>query len=189
METSYQIDVETLSPLFRNYYLGNSDFFGALRKSGVPEHLFPRNYVDWLGADLRGARLYRARIDEAWFDRANLEDANLSCSTLRGASFCCAFLKNSSLRYANLRGAKLVGAYLSNTDFTGADLRGADLCFAYLVANDSLANAIIDNTTQFEHVSFSRLTLLPKGRLFPPSATLINIPEALETLNREAENA
>jgi uncharacterized protein YjbI with pentapeptide repeats len=66
-------------------------------------------------ADLRGAILTRANLQQTLLAGANLEGANLEEADLRRAN-----LANANLRKADLRGAKL-----DDTQLDGADLSGA----------------------------------------------------------------
>ena len=74
------------------------------------------------GADLRGANLIGAKLDEEPSPNVDLLGTDLSVVNLRGAD----------LRGANLSGAILLGADLSEADLTGAKLREAKLIRANL---------------------------------------------------------
>jgi hypothetical protein len=78
-------------------------------------------------ADLRGANLRGADLEDAYLRDAYLRGADLGDANLRGANLRGADLGDANLRGANLRGADLGDAYLR-----GANLRGADLGDAYL---------------------------------------------------------
>ncbi|MCP4700757.1 MAG: hypothetical protein GY862_28470 [Gammaproteobacteria bacterium] len=78
--------------------------------------------VDFSGADLREAKLYKA----------NLRGANLIFADLRGADLSGADLRGANLRGADLSGADLRGADLIFADLRRADLRRADLSEAKL---------------------------------------------------------
>jgi uncharacterized protein YjbI with pentapeptide repeats len=88
--------------------------------------------VDLAGADLTGAILARAKLDNARFVRATLRGAILAESQLNDARFVEAKMEGISLIGSHLRSAKLGGAKLERSalyeaDFAGADLHGAHL--------------------------------------------------------------
>jgi hypothetical protein len=80
-----------------------------------------------LGADLKGANLEDANLKGADLEGANLEDANLKGADLKSADLLGAYLED-----ANLKGADLEGANLEEADLKGANLLGANLLGANL---------------------------------------------------------
>lgn len=109
-----------------------------------------------LFANLQGARLWEANLEEinlaaanlqgANLWSANLEKANLRSSNLKGAILNLANLKGAALLDTNLEGSSLLkanleGASLLNSNLVGVNLGGANLQGAYLSqANLSKAN-------------------------------------------------
>ena len=65
------------------------------------------NRANLSGANLRGANLNDANLSSADLSGANLCDADLSGADLSGANLCDADLSGANLRGANLRGANL----------------------------------------------------------------------------------
>ncbi len=117
-----------------------------IKKTGTDDVLFEGNYTEFKFcveaavrqqialnfADLRGANLMNAELDEgcfkgARFDHANLTGANMSESNLEEASFYGAVLYNTCLCEANMKDAQFLGAGFGATDLSYADIRGA--CF------------------------------------------------------------
>jgi hypothetical protein len=85
---------------------------------------------DFNGADLRGANLSGADLDDSNFRGANLEGANLSnasffCTNFRGANLEGANLSNANFEGADLTDANFEGADLTDTNFSNANLEGA----------------------------------------------------------------
>jgi uncharacterized protein YjbI with pentapeptide repeats len=101
--------------------------------------------VDFIAADLSGARLDRADLRGAKFDCstdadgnvqvdrcAQLQGASLILAQLQGASLDRARMKKVSLLAARLQGASLKVAQLQGADLDGAELQGASLDDAWL---------------------------------------------------------
>jgi uncharacterized protein YjbI with pentapeptide repeats len=129
-------------------------------------------HIDLRGADLRGALLVEAQLEEAWLDETHLEGAWLmeahlhgamlvgahlqgawltaahleKTGRLPGASLTNANLEGANLRLANLKGVSLNGAQLQRADLSGASLIGADLRSARL-ENVRIDNVSIEGTT------------------------------------------
>lgn len=92
----------------------------------------PQFRIDLGGADLTGAVLARANLENASFVRSRLCGAVLAESRLNGARFVEAKMEGVSLIGARLRNAKFGGADLQRSalyeaDFANADLRGSRL--------------------------------------------------------------
>jgi uncharacterized protein YjbI with pentapeptide repeats len=98
--------------------------------------------IDLTNADLRGANLSDAIVNQSNLTGANLSGANLTSmgmfetnltgANLTGATAIHAILDRANLTNANLSGAIVTGASitqanLSNANLSGADLRGTDL--------------------------------------------------------------
>ena len=86
--------------------------------------------ADFEGADLRGARLVEAQLSFANLRRADLSDADLSGAYSMGADLRNAVLRGATHHYqrfcnADARGADFGSARLSRVLFFGSDLRGA----------------------------------------------------------------
>jgi hypothetical protein len=108
------------------------------------------------GADLKGANLQDAHLVEADLEGAilwdaNFQEANLREANLFGASLVRANLQGATLFGADLEGASLAranlqGAYLEGVNLQGAELYGANLQVAFLleakVTGEQLANTL-----------------------------------------------
>jgi hypothetical protein len=79
---------------------------------------------DFVGADLRGARLAHLDLRGTDFQRADAAGAVFTGSLLNGANFSQANLRGADLRDTCMRGSILTGAKLAGSDFTGADVTG-----------------------------------------------------------------
>jgi hypothetical protein len=112
-------------------------------KFGTPELRLRRitNRVFW--KIIRMGYCQRADLFGANLRYANLEDADLHSANLRYANLDGANLVGADLRYANLDGANLVGADLRYADLRYADLRYANLDGANL-EGARLTNTILD---------------------------------------------
>jgi hypothetical protein len=107
-----------------------------------------RGDLTW--ADLRGAQMWRTRVDKgklndtklhgAFLREAQLQGANLSSAQLQGADLSNAQLQGADLSYAQLQGADLSYAQLQGADLSNAQLQGVDLKDAQLQGAD-LASA------------------------------------------------
>ena len=103
-----------------------------------------RGDLTW--ADLRGAQMWRTRVDKgklndtklqgAFLREAQLQGANLSSAQLQGADMSYAQLQGADLSYAQLQGADLSYAQLQGANLTSAQLQGADLSYAQLQGVD-----------------------------------------------------
>jgi hypothetical protein len=103
-----------------------------------------RGDLTW--ADLRGAQMWRTRVDKgklndtklhgAFLREAQLQGANLSSAQLQGADLSNAQLQGADLSYAQLQGADLSYAQLQGADLSYAQLQGADLSNAQLQGVD-----------------------------------------------------
>jgi uncharacterized protein YjbI with pentapeptide repeats len=89
--------------------------------------------VDFTGAELQAASLFRAQLQGASFDHAQLQGASLAQAELQGAPLEQAQLQGASLDGAKLEGAKLIWAQLQGANLDNAELRGASLAFAQLM--------------------------------------------------------
>lgn len=81
--------------------------------------------ANFIGADLRGARLAHLDLRGTDFRRADAAGAIFTGSLLNGADFSHANLRGADLSETCLRGSILTAAKLAGADFTGADVRGA----------------------------------------------------------------
>ena len=92
----------------------------------------------WLnGADLKEARLWKARLTQAYLqgtelDRAHLQRANLVAAYLEEASLRKAQLQDADLQFTRLQGATLTRALLQGTTLDRTQLQGAFLVEAQL---------------------------------------------------------
>ena len=96
------------------------------------------------GADLEGAHLLNVNAERAGFGQANLEGAHFFEAHLEHATLSLANLEGADLRHAVLRNARLREAKLGGADFTGADLRAAEMSVCY-VHGTTFANADLRN--------------------------------------------
>jgi hypothetical protein len=108
-----------------------TDIQAALTVLGrLPQRLeVPR--ADLLGAQLSGAQLEEANLSGARLRRANLSGADLTMANLSGAD-----LTMANLSGANLDSADLSDAWLVKADLSGALLGAANLSGAWLVEAD-----------------------------------------------------
>ncbi|MEU7803938.1 pentapeptide repeat-containing protein [Micromonospora arborensis] len=79
------------------------------------------------GRDLRGLICRDANLAGAWLQRAQLDDAYMTATDLRQARLEGARLVNAKLNNAHLQGADLQHVDLRGADLTGACLNGANL--------------------------------------------------------------
>jgi hypothetical protein len=115
--------------------------------AAVEEYI--RERQDLRYADLTGANLYCANLQDAYLTGANLHGADLSFSnltnaTLQGADLSLADLMHTDLGFADLTGANLIRANLSNANLSGADFTGADLSYVML-SNANLSYVRLSN--------------------------------------------
>jgi hypothetical protein len=94
-------------------------------------------HCDLIGANLQGANLSNADLQEAILVQANLQGANLtranlSWATLREGNLTRANLTAANRREAVLRGTNLTCANLVWANLLGADVKGANLTGAQL---------------------------------------------------------
>jgi hypothetical protein len=86
----------------------------------------------WLtDGSLRGAYLRMANLEGANLFRADLQEADLMMANLQGAYLTNAFLQKATLSVANLQTANLTSAYLQRASLFRADLREASLYWQY----------------------------------------------------------
>lgn len=83
-------------------------------------------------ANMEGANLRTARMEDPLGKQANMEGVNLKGACLEGSQMCnvnlrVATLKNANLQNCDLKGATLAGADLENCDLSGSDLHEANL--------------------------------------------------------------
>jgi hypothetical protein len=83
-----------------------------------------RNFI---GADLRGARLANLDLRGTDFRRADAAGAIFTGSLLNGTNFSRADLRGADLSRTCLRGSILSSAQLAGANFTGADVTGATI--------------------------------------------------------------
>ena len=87
-----------------------------------------RGDLTW--ADLRGAQMWRTRVDKGKLNDTQLQGAFLREAQLQGANLSSAKLQGADLSYAQLQGADLSYAQLQGVDLKDAQLQGADLASA-----------------------------------------------------------
>ena len=80
-------------------------------------------------ANLRGANLQYANLQDADLRRANLQNANLQDADLRRANLQNANLRGANLQDASLQNANLQYANLQNANLQNANLRRANINF------------------------------------------------------------
>ncbi len=88
--------------------------------------------VDLSYAQLQGAHLSWATLDEAVLVEAHLEGADLGKATLRRAILAGTHLEGADLTRAQMEGAILLEAHLEGAFLLGASLEGANLFEAHL---------------------------------------------------------
>lgn len=136
--------------------------------------------ADFQGANLVGARLARADLEQIALCEANLEGAYFGAARLRSADFQGAILVGANLCDAHLRGACFTGADLRRAHLAAADLRGADLRQANLV-DANLWHAALEGAdltgasltgANLDGVRCDAHTILPDGSAWTPAADL-----------------
>src|SRR5229473_1800435 len=129
-----------------------------LHESGLIDK--DKRIIDLRGADLSGANLIAAYLNEADLSRAILSEADLSG----------AYLDEANLGGAGLHGANLVVADLSGADLNGADLNGADLSEADLNAadlNEAYLNGATITPEQLDKAKSLTGAVMPDGLKHP----------------------
>ena len=121
--------------------------------SGDPDGVRANLY----GADLSEADLNEANLSGANLYGADLNEANLSGANLYGADLSEADLNEANLSEANLSGANLYGADLSEANLSEADLSWADLSGANLSEADLSGAKGTDTVITNEGTAFFRL--------------------------------
>ena len=103
---------------------------------------------DWMpdgrSMDLRGADLSYADMSGARLDSAMLNNANLSHADLSGARLDRAKIKNANLTHANLSGARLDFTHLHKSNLSNANLRHVVVDVSFL-RNANLSHANLSN--------------------------------------------
>ena len=103
----------------------------------------------WLnGADLKEARLWMARLTQAYLQRTDLDRAHLQKANLVKAHLEEASLRKAQLQDADLRFTRLQGATLNKTRLQGANLREAQLQGAFLVETQLQGAFLVDTRLQ-----------------------------------------
>jgi uncharacterized protein YjbI with pentapeptide repeats len=110
-----------------------------------------------VGADLAGANLSWADMDDVNFTRANLTGANLTRASFGDANLTGANLTHANLYGANFERANLTGANLTDTTLTGTILAAVNLTNANLTGaigfnrwSDDAGGVTWNNTTCFD---------------------------------------
>lgn len=136
--------------------------------------LFKVNLID---ADLAGAVIPHANLDECFAINAKFDGAVMTNDLLRQADLTNASMKNVKLdsaniergvfRQANLEGADLSGSVLIDCDFTNAKLKGANLKNTYLLDSTftgaDCSGAAFDGSTMTE-LCATQAKLTPEQR-------------------------
>lgn len=126
---------------WRKYFDDNSqslDFRNrSLRYLDISRQVLPRLMAQ--DAQLQGANLASAKLQNSNFRNANLQGATLWLAQLQNAQFDGAQMQSTNLLYAQMQGAnlsfaKLQAAELWFTQLQGADLFNADLHGANLIS-------------------------------------------------------
>ena len=122
------------------------------RLPGVGDHPFDGNDLR-PSADLRGADLSMAALEQADLAGADMSgailsdsdliDADLSGTVLLGAAMDTINMEGVVARDANFSGARFVGSYGARGDFSGADFTGADMSTFDLTGADLLGAVLI----------------------------------------------
>jgi uncharacterized protein YjbI with pentapeptide repeats len=138
-----EISVTDVGELMKRYALGGRNFQSA-DLTGAQLAFADLQDANFISAKLTGANLRHAQLDGAKLVIADLSQANLNYATLQRAKLVGAILRDAQLSGANLSradlsdtdlsNARLVGAKLVGAKLIGADLSGADLSGADLSA-------------------------------------------------------
>ena len=134
-------------------------------------------------AQLRGATLCKAILQNADLTSADLRNANLIGAIFEGANLTDAYLARANLTNADLKGANLTDASLARANLTDASLARANLTDAYLaranLTNASLARANLTDAFLWRanltdaYLGIADLTDASLARANLTSATLI----------------
>ena len=146
------VEAEVKTPRHREGMLPDVQaILSLLTEDGVGRRdLLPRGYhLDFVGADMRYAKLVYAhmegaRLFDVRFDNSNLMDAHLEGAALIGAHFVGAYLQAADLANANMYGTLLDGAKLEEANLRGANLTGADFSKAEGLAQSQIDAAFYD---------------------------------------------
>lgn len=84
-------------------------------------------HIDLRGSWLNGAKLYDARLQNAFLPQARLQEAELDRANLNGANLTSSKLQFANLTDTKLRAAKLIHTELHCTLLASAELQGARL--------------------------------------------------------------
>lgn len=107
------------------------------------------------GANLEQAFLPDAQLEGAWLREAHLQGAFLSGAHLEQADLSEAQMQGAFLNGAHLQGADLRGANLEQADLNGAHLEGARLGGAWLDSKTEISNTTLDRKTQLGDIHWS----------------------------------
>ena len=133
------------------------------------------NFVDLMGANLRGTNLKKSSLISSVLYAANLREADLSEATLFMTNFVKADLRKAKLVDADLTGAWLMQtdlreADLSNAHIHNANLREADLSLAKMERADLTEASLIGakvTKEQLETVKSLKGATMPDGSIHP----------------------
>lgn len=142
-----------------NWHLGGDGFLRGVTAESVQWANLHLN-----GANLQGADLFRAKLENTWLEHANLRGADVSMANLKDIKLSYANLTDgkfvtSDFYGANLHGticlnAKLAHSNLGNTVLMGTDLRGADL-----------TRVNLQGARFIRYAKFDKNTILPTAKL------------------------
>src|SRR4051812_30354594 len=96
---------------------------------------------------MQRAFLFRAQLQGADLSGAQLQNAHLSHAQLQGADLIGAQLQGANVSYAHLQGATLFGALLRGADLRDTQLQGANLCGVHELIEPELKGAAWDSAT------------------------------------------
>lgn len=143
-------------------------------KSCVEAAICERICLDY--ADLRGANLTNAELDEgqfsyARFDQANLTGANMSCANLKGAIFRQATLYNVCFCESVMTNAQFFEVQFGGSDIAWTDISNASFD-GYSALDLNFSECLFSNNTKYyDHTGsvceMTRPPLLIKGLKYP----------------------
>jgi len=148
-----------------NWHLGGDSFLRGLVAESV-------NWSDCHlnGANLQGADLFRANLDNTWLEHANLRHADISMANLQDVKLSYANLSEGKFMTSDLRGANLHGTICHNSKLAHSNLGRAILMGTDLRGTD-LTRVNLQGARFIRYAKFDQHTILPTAKLISRDGT------------------